>query len=162
DVLLLEAGDVVAADGRVDACAALTVGEAVLTGESLPVEKSPEPMPADTPIADRRDGVLMGTTVATGTGRITVTATGMQTELGKIAHLLAQPDTGETPLQRRLTALGHVLLVACLVLVAVVALLGWWRGLSWYEVLMTTVSLAVSAVPEGLPAVVTVALAVGV
>ncbi len=162
DMLLLEPGDIVAADGRIVECAALAVTEAVLTGESLPVDKDPAPLPDDTPIADRRDSVFMGTTVATGTARVVVGATGMRTELGKIAHLLSQVEATETPLQRRLTALGHVLLVVCLVLVAVVALLGWLRGLSWYDVLMTTVSLAVSAVPEGLPAVVTVTLAIGV
>jgi Ca2+-transporting ATPase len=165
DVLLLQPGDVIAADGRLVEVASLTMIEAVLTGESQPVTKSVattgEP-DASIAIADRVDAVFMGTTVATGTGRAVVTATAMSTELGKIAHLLAQAESGDTPLQRRLAALGKLLLVATVVLVGVVALLGWWRGLSWFDLLLTTVSLAVSAVPEGLPAVVTVAMAVGV
>ncbi len=162
DVLLLEPGDVVAADGRVHQAATLTLIESVLTGESMPVEKRTEPSIADAPIAERHDRVFMGTTVATGTARVVVTETAMSTELGRIAHLLAQPDTSSTPLQRRLDALGHVLLVATVALVGLVGLLGWMRGLAWYELVMTTVSLAVSAVPEGLPAVLTVAMALGV
>ena len=162
DVLLLQPGDVVAADARLLELASLTVIESVLTGESLPVEKSLDAPPADAPIAERTDRVFMGTTVATGTGRALVTATAMTTELGKIAHLLAQAESGDTPLQRRLAVLGRVLLYATVVLVGVVGLLGWLRGLSWFDILLTTVSLAVSAVPEGLPAVVTIAMAVGV
>jgi Ca2+-transporting ATPase len=162
DMLLLQPGDVVAADAQLVELASLTLVESVLTGESMPVEKKLDRPPADAPIADRHDAVFMGTTVAAGTGRAVVTATAMATELGKIAHLLAQPDTSETPLQKRLSALGRVLLYATLGLVAVVGLLGWLRGLGWFDILLTTVSLAVSAVPEGLPAVVTVAMAVGV
>ncbi|MBX7077776.1 MAG: cation-transporting P-type ATPase [Nannocystaceae bacterium] len=165
DVLLLQAGDVVAADARLLECAALTTIEAVLTGESMPVDKRVDPQaPTDdrVPIAERHDRVFMGTTIATGTARARVEATAMATELGKIAHLLAQGESGETPLQRRLAALGQVLLWATIVLVGIVAVLGWVRGLPWFDVLLTTVSLAVSAVPEGLPAVVTVAMAVGV
>jgi len=162
DVLLLQPGDVVAADAHLVELASLNLVEGLLTGESMPVEKSLEPPPADAPIAERHDAVFMGTTVSTGTGRAVVTATAMATELGKIAHLLAQAETSKTPLQKRLSALGRVLLWATLGLVGVVALLGWVRGLGWYDILLTTVSLAVSAVPEGLPAVVTVAMAVGV
>jgi len=162
DMLLLQPGDIVAADARLVELSSLNVIEAVLTGESMPVEKSLDPPPADAPIAERHDTVFTGTTVASGTGRAVVIATAMATELGKIAHLLAQPETGETPLQKRLSALGRVLLYATLGLVGVVALLGWLRGLGWFDILLTTVSLAVSAVPEGLPAVVTVAMAVGV
>ncbi len=162
DILLLQPGDVVAADARVLEAASLSVVESVLTGESQPVEKSPTAIADDAPIAERTDRVFMGTTVATGTARAQVIATAMATELGKIAHLLAQTEVGETPLQKRLSALGRVLLYATVVLVALVGALGWWRGLPWFDVLLTTVSLAVSAVPEGLPAVVTVAMAVGV
>ncbi len=164
DVLLLQPGDVVAADARLVDAAALTMIESLLTGESMPVEKQVVTggLPADTAIADRHDAVFMGTTVATGTGRAVVTATAMATELGKIAHLLSQAESMETPLQRRLAALGKVLLVVTVALVGVVALLGWVRGLTWFDILLTSVSLAVSAVPEGLPAVVTVAMAVGV
>jgi P-type Ca2+ transporter type 2C len=162
DVLLLEPGDVVAADGRVHEASSLTLIEAVLTGESLPVEKSREPVAPEAPIAERHDRVFMGTTVATGTARVEVTDTAMTTELGRIAHLLAQPDTSATPLQRRLAVLGKVLLYVTVALVGVVALLGWLRGLPWLDLLLISVSLAVSAVPEGLPAVLTVAMALGV
>ena len=165
DLLVLEAGDVVAADGHVHESASLTLIEAVLTGESMPVEKRARGDGAATdelPIAERHDRVFMGTTVATGTARVQVSDTAMSTELGRIAHLLAQPDTSSTPLQRRLAVLGTVLLWGCIALVGLVGLLGWLRGLAWYELLMTTVSLAVSAVPEGLPAVLTVAMAIGV
>lgn len=165
DVLVLAPGDVVAADATLLEVASLNVVESVLTGESMPVEKvaaSKEHAADERPLAERTDVVFMGTTAATGTGRAVVTATAMATELGKIAHLLAQAEPSGTPLQKRLDALGRILLYVTVGLVGVVALLGWLRGTPWFEVLLTTVSLAVSAVPEGLPAVVTVAMAVGV
>jgi Ca2+-transporting ATPase len=162
DMLLVEPGDVVAADARLLEASELSTNEAVLTGESFPVRKSPTAVPAEAPLAERTDCVFMGTVVTTGTGCAVVEATGMSTEMGKIAHLLGEGRDGPTPLQQRLAALGHVLLVACLVLVAVVGVIGLVRGEPWVTMLLTAVSLAVSAVPEGLPAVVTVALAVGV
>lgn len=163
DLLALEAGDLVAADARLIEADALTVNEAALTGESLPVEKSREPDAPDTPLAERRNHVFLGTAVATGAGRAEVCATSMATELGKIATLLDTADAGnETPLQRRLAEVTRMLVVACLGLVALVAALGWLRGWPAGELLLTAVSLAVAAVPEGLPAVVTIALAVGV
>ena len=162
DVLLLEPGDVVAADARLLEAHSLTTQEAALTGESLPVEKLALPLPDDTPLAERKDRVFLGTSVASGTALAEVQATGMRTELGKIAHLLATTEEQATPLQARLEKVGRVLLWLCLGIVAVVALLGLWRGQPWLQVLMTSVSLAVAAVPEGLAAMVTVALAVGV
>ncbi|HEY8925680.1 MAG TPA: cation-translocating P-type ATPase [Polyangia bacterium] len=163
DALLLEAGDVVAADARLVEAHALTTNEAPLTGESAPVEKASAPARAEAPLAERTDSVFMGTSVATGVATAVVVATGMRTELGRIAHLLqttAQDD--ETPLQRRLATVGRTLLYACLVIVAAVGALGLLRGMPWLDVLMSAVSLAVAAVPEGLPAVVTIALAIGV
>ncbi len=162
DMLLLEAGDVVAADARLLEAHSLSTQEATLTGESHPVEKSTEPAPADAPLAERRDRVFNGTAVARGTGIAEVEATGMRTELGRIAHLLASATREATPLQVRLAAVSHTLLWLCLVVVALVAVLGWVRGAPALDVLLMSISLAVAAVPEGLPAVVTIALAVGV
>jgi len=162
DVLLLEAGDLVAADARLLEAHALSTLEAALTGESVASEKRADPAPPDAPLAERHDRVFLGTAVATGTGAAEVTGTGMKTELGRIAHLLATAEEEETPLQRRLDQVGRLLLYLCLGLVVVVAAANLARGHGWLEVLMSSVSLAVAAVPEGLAAVVTIALAVGV
>ena len=162
DLLVLEAGDIVAADARVLEAHALSTIEAALTGESVPAEKSLTSSAADAPLAERQDQVFMGTSVATGSGFAEVTATGMETQLGRIAHLLENVEDEATPLQRRLESVSRMLLYACLGIVAVVAALGWIRGVPFLEVFMSAVSLAVAAVPEGLPAVVTIALAVGV
>lgn len=162
DLLLLEAGDVVAADGRLLLAHDLATIEASLTGESLPVEKGTAPVAPNTPLAERRDHVFTGTSVATGTGQAEVEATGMKTELGRIAHLLATARSGETPLKRRLEAVSRKLIWLCLAVVGVVLALGLARGDGVLATLLLSVSLAVAAVPEGLPAVVTVALAIGV
>jgi len=162
DLLLLEAGDIIAADARLVEVARLATGEAPLTGESLPVDKRVQDDGPETPLAERAGQVFMGTVVSTGTGRATVTAIGMRTELGAIAHLLQQTETQESPLQRQLAGVGRRLAIACVAIVLAIALLGLIQGRSWLEVLMSAVSLAVAAVPEGLTAVVTIALAVGV
>jgi Ca2+-transporting ATPase len=162
DFLVLEAGDVTAADARLRTAHALTTNEAPLTGESTPVEKTTTPTGSETPLAERHDFVFMGTSVATGTGLAEVVATGMQTELGRIAHLLSTAEETVTPLQRRLARVSQTLLYICGGIVAVVALAGLLRGWPLLQVFMAAVSLAVAAVPEGLPAVVTIALAVGV
>ena len=162
DVLVLEAGDIVAADARLLIAHALSTSEAALTGESTPVEKNPEPTAPDTPLAERRDFVFMGTSIATGTGYAEVAATGMRTELGRIAHLLATAEDTATPLQRRLARVSQTLLYICAAIVLLVAAAGLYRGWPMLQVFMAAVSLAVAAVPEGLPAVVTIALAVGV
>src|SRR5262245_37670632 len=162
DVLVLEAGDVAAADARLLTAHALSTNEAALTGESAPVDKSTAPTAPETPLAERRDFVFMGTSVATGTGMAEVVATGMRTELGRIAHLLATAEVTTTPLQQRLARVSQTLLRICGGIVGLVALAGLVRGLPVLQVFMAAVSLAVAAVPEGLPAVVTIALAVGV
>jgi Ca2+-transporting ATPase len=162
DVLLLEGGDLVAADARLLDASLLRTTEAALTGESEPVEKEAKTCARDTPLADRRNMVFLGTSVASGTGRAVVVATGMATEVGRIAALLASASRGETPLQRRLDRVGRRLLWACLAIVVVVFALGLARSTSLLELFMGAVSLAVAAIPEGLPAVVTVALALGV
>ncbi|MEZ4385638.1 MAG: cation-translocating P-type ATPase [Nannocystaceae bacterium] len=164
DILSLEAGDIVAADARVVEAHDLTTDESALTGESAPVRKRAAAVAADAPLAERFDRVFMGTSVVDGAGLAEVVATGMATEFGKIAALLAQASAGadETPLERRLAQVSRVLILACLGVVAVIAAVGLLRGDPWLDVLMMAVSLAVAAVPEGLPAVVTIALAVGV
>jgi Ca2+-transporting ATPase len=162
DILVLEAGDVVAADARLVEAHALAVNEAPLTGESFPVDKSTAPVPAGAPLAERRDTVFMGTSISTGVARARVFATAMGTELGRIAHLLATTEETETPLQGRLRRLGRTLLFLCVGIVGLVAGLGLLRGTRPLEVFMSAVSLAVAAVPEGLPAIVTIALAIGV
>ncbi len=162
DVLVLEAGDVCAADARLLTAHALRTNEAALTGESLPVDKRAEPPATGATLAERHDFVFMGTSVAAGAGLAEVVATGMQTELGRIALLVATAGDRETPLQRRLARVSQVLLYASAAIVAVVALMGLLRGWPAIQVFLAAVSLAVAAVPEGLPAIVTIALAVGV
>jgi Ca2+-transporting ATPase len=162
DVVQLEAGDVVPADARLLEAHELSTAEAALTGESIPVGKSSVPDAPGTPLAGRRNSVFMGTAVASGTGVAEVVAIGMGTELGRIASLLQAAEPAETPLQQRLARVGHVLAAICLAIVAVVAAAGALRGLPPVELLLSSVSLAVAAVPEGLPAIVTIALAVGV
>jgi Ca2+-transporting ATPase len=162
DVLLLEAGDIVAADGRLLQAHALAANEAPLTGESEPAHKSAQPVAPGTALAERSDSVFTGTSIAVGTGRAEVVATGMNTELGKIADLLATAESGPTPLQQRLARLSRMLLQLCLGIISVVAALGLLHGLRFFDVFLSAVSLAVAAVPEGLPAIVTIALAIGV
>ncbi len=162
DLLLLDAGDLVAADARLLESASLHTAEAALTGESEPVAKQPAALAEATPLAERRNSVFLGTSIASGSGSALVTATGMSTELGSIAKLLASTPVRETPLERRLEHVARRLLWASLGIVVVVAALGAARGHPPFELLMTAVSLAVAAIPEGLPAVVTLALALGV
>lgn len=161
DILVLEAGDIVAADAKLLEANVLSTLEAALTGESTPVGKSTKASLPNAPLAERCDQVFSGTHIATGTGVAHVTATGMQTELGHIAHLLSTAKDESTPLQQRLAALSQRLMLICVGIVFVVALLGWQQGLGGMEVLLSAISLAVAAVPEGLPAIVTIALAVG-
>lgn len=162
DVLVLEAGDLVAADARAVVASQLSTGEAMLTGESLPVEKSVVPLDPSAPLAERANMLFSGTMVETGSGKAVVTATGMETEIGRIAGLLEGAQSGPTPLQARLEALSNRLLLVCGGVVGLVALFGVLHREPWLEVVMSGVSLAVAAVPEGLPTVVTLALALAV
>jgi Ca2+-transporting ATPase len=162
DLLLLEAGDLVAADARLLDASALRVNEAPLTGESEPVDKRAGTCPAGAPVADRFNMVFLGTSVVGGSGRGLVVGTGMRTEVGHIAELLRTAESGATPVARRLDQVGHRLMWACAGIVALVVVLGWWRGVPVFELFLGAISLAVAAIPEGLPAVVTVALALGV
>ena len=161
DFLVLESGDVVAADARLTEAHRLAANEAALTGESVASDKAPNPVDPNAPLAERHDHVFMGTSIAAGTGVAEVVATGMRTQLGKIAHLLTTAQETATPLQTRLVHLSRILLIACLAIVAVVATIGFARGFDPFDVFLSAVSLAVAAVPEGLPAIVTIALAIG-
>ena len=163
DLVEIEAGDHVPADARVVYAANLQTQEAALTGESTPVEKvTPALDNTEVPLADRQNLIFLGTTVTTGKGRALVIATGTATELGRIATLMQEVETEPTPLQRRLEQFGHLLLVFALVIVAVVFLLGLLRGEPAVAMFLTAVSLAVAAIPEGLPTIVTITLALGV
>jgi Ca2+-transporting ATPase len=164
DVIELEAGDLVAADARLIDAASLAANEASLTGESVPVEKDARWRgDATAPLADRLNMVHLGTSVASGRASAVVVATGMATEIGAIAGLIGSAaDDAGTPLQRRLEAFGKLLAWSTLGIVAVVFVAGWLRHMPELDLLLTSISLAVAAVPEGLPAIVTIALAVGV
>jgi Ca2+-transporting ATPase len=163
DVVQLATGDVVAADLRLVEAQALRVNEAALTGESQPVFKTTDPLPEADPAmpAEQRNLAFRGTAVAGGRGAGVVVATGMATELGRLAEMLQRHPAEPTPLQRRLAVLGRRLAAACLVVCAVVFGAGVARGQPVEEMFLTAVSLAVAAIPEGLPAVVTIALALG-
>lgn len=163
DILLLEAGDRIGADARLLAAEALEVNEAALTGESMPVAKTPAAIhKKELSLGDRHCMVYAGTNVTQGRGRAVVVATGMVTELGKIAHLLQSTEEDVTPLQQRLDQLGRVLVLICLFICSAVATMGILRGEPFRVMFLSGVSLAVAAIPEGLPAIVTISLAIGV
>ncbi len=162
DIVLLEAGNLVPADCRLSTAASLKVQEAALTGESEAVEKSVDALgEGELAVGDRHNMVHMGTIVTYGRGEGVVTSAGMDTELGRVATLLQETEDDPTPLTSKIEHLGKVLVWVALGLIALVALVGVMRGDEWKIVFMTAVSMAVAAVPEGLPAVVTIALALG-
>jgi Ca2+-transporting ATPase len=162
DVLALEAGDVVAADARVLEAHLLSVNQASLTGESEAVGKSTRAAPPGAPLIEQSDRVFMGSPVVRGSGLARVVAIGMGTELGRIAHLVESVQKTATPLEERLARVTRSLIYACLGIVVLVALLGLLRKAPPFDVLVSAVSLAVAAIPEGLPALVTIALSLGV
>lgn len=163
DVILLDAGDSVPADARLMESASLRSNESSLTGESAPVEKDSAVLrDGEVTIGDQKNMLFMGTTITAGRGRALVVETGMRTQLGRIAGLLDEEVPAATPLQQRLGRLGGILGIAAGIIVIVVFLIGLWRGLDLLEMFMIAISLAVAAVPEGLPAVVTIVLALGV
>lgn len=162
DILIFESGDLIAADARLFDLSSLKTNEAPLTGESLPVEKNLYACTVETSLADRKNMVFMGTSVVNGTGRAIVVSTGMKTEMGRIALMLGEASHDESPLQKRLNQVGSRLLWICFFIVILIFVLGLFRSIPLFELFMSSISLAVAAIPEGLPAVVTVALALGV
>ena len=162
DVAILAAGARVPADGRIAKSNQLQLEEAALTGESLAVSKTADVLvDRDAPLGDRINMVHLGTAVTDGRGRFVVTATGMLTEMGKIGTLIDEVGTRATPLEAKLAQLGRGLLMVVLVLCAVIVVTGWLRGNSFLHMLEVGISLAIAAVPEGLPAVTTMTLALG-
>ena len=163
DLIVLSTGDKVPADVRLTEAVNLQTVEAALTGESAPVEKISKALPEETlPTADQRNMAFAGTAVTYGRGRALIVATGMSTEFGKIARMLEQVDTAKTPLQKNLDRIGKSLARAAFAVVFVIVVLGLFRGQPFIEMLIFGVALAVAVVPEALPAVVTISLALGV
>jgi len=163
DVILLRAGDVVPADARLVEAVNLQIEEAALTGESVPVEKHTAPLAnGQLALGDRKNLVYSGTVATYGRGRAAVIATGMNTEFGKITGMLQTVEAGKTPLQENLDRMGKTLAKAALVIVALIVALGVLRGQPFIEMFIFGIALAVAVVPEALPAVVTISLALGV
>ncbi len=161
DILLFSTGDKIAADARIIEAINLKVDEAPLTGESHPVEKDSKPVREETPVSDRRNMVFTGTAVVYGRGRGVATTTGMNTEFGKIAEMVQVIKAEETPLEKRMSHVGKWLGIISITVCAIVAIFGIARGYTVLAMVLWGVSLAVAAVPEALPAVVTGALALG-
>lgn len=163
DIVHLEAGDFIPADARLLKSVSLKSEESALTGESVPSEKDADaPVEENAPLGDRSNMVFSGCSVTYGTATAVVTATGMRTEMGKIAGLLEGETETQTPLQQKLAQLGKYLGIVALAACAVIFAVGLLNGIPVLEIFMTAVSLAVSAIPEGLPAIVTIVLAIGV
>ena len=163
DVVRLAAGDRIPADARLIEAVNLQADEAALTGESLPVEKQTAPLEGENlPVGDRKNMVYSGTAATYGRGRAVVVATGMQTQFGEIAQLLQTVESGKTPLQENLDRVGRALAIGALVVVVLIAGLGLLRGQPLLDMVIFAIALAVAVVPEALPAVVTISLAIGV
>ena len=161
DIVLVEAGDRAPADAILLEAVGVEVDESTLTGESTPVSKDADPVDAESPLADRTNALYMNTVVTRGRAEALVVATGMDTELGRVSDMLDAAEVGPTPLQRQLHTLGQRLGLVALAAVAIYATLSLLRGETVTDTLLSSVALAVAAIPEGLPAVVTVTLAVG-
>lgn len=163
DIVLLESGDRIPADLRLVELSDMRIQESVLTGESEPVEKNTQIINAeDVSLGDRKNMAYMGTSVIAGRGKGLVVTTGMDTEMGQIAGMLQEQKQELTPLQKKLNQVGKNLGVLILFIIAIVILVGCLRGIDFFDMFLTGISLAVAAVPEGLPAVVTIVLALGV
>ncbi len=163
DLVLLSMGDLVPADLRLVEAHRLVAEESALTGESLPVEKDPEKVfPMETPLGDRKNMAYLGSSIAEGRGMGVVVATGAETQMGKIAHMIHTEESPETPLQRRLAKTGKLLGLCALGICFIIFVLGLLQSAPPLDMLLVSISLAVAAIPEGLPAVVTIVLAMGV
>jgi Ca2+-transporting ATPase len=161
DILLLDAGDMIQADGRIISAVALQTDEAALTGESLPIDKSAVELPENTPLAERTNMVYKGTIVRNGNAQVLVTATGMKSELGNIAGMVASAKDTSTPLEKKLEAFSKRLIGITIVIVVLIFVTGLLNKEPVLEMLKTAIALAVAAIPEGLPVVSTLALARG-
>jgi Ca2+-transporting ATPase len=162
DIVLVEAGSIIPADARIVEAHNLRVQEASLTGESYAIDKTSEAIEgANLPLGDRKNMLYMGTNVAYGRGEALIIATGMKTELGKIADMLQNVGGDKSPLQKRMSELGRVLFFAAFAVMAIAAVIGYVTGHEFSEILLNSVAIAVAVVPEGLPAVVTISLALG-
>ena len=163
DIIVLEAGDLVPADARILECANLKADEAAMTGESVPVSKTAlDSLPEDTALGDRKNMVISSTVITNGRATCVVTSTGMETEVGQIAGMLMNEDDSETPLQKKMGEISKVLSVICLGVCVVMFFVGLFHQRPILEIFMSAVALAVAAIPEGLAAVVTIVLALGV
>ena len=163
DIILLEAGDMVPADARILDSAGLKADESAMTGESLPSDKGPaDGLAGDLPLGDRHNMLLSSTVITNGRARAVVTATGMDTEVGRIAGMILDSGEGETPLQRKMAEISKTLSFACLCVCAVLFGVGMLLHKEILDMFLTAVALAVAAIPEGLPAIVTIVLALGV
>ena len=161
DTLIIREGDKVPADARVIEAVLLEVQESILTGESLPVKKTSEKLPAEKEIAEQINMLFSGTIITKGKGKAVSVRTGMNSEIGKIAKLIQETEKEQTPLQQKLAKLGGLLSVITVIICAVVFLTGLLKGANPLGIFTIAVALAVAAIPEGLPAVVTISLAVG-
>lgn len=163
DILIVEAGDFVSADGVIFESASLMIEESSLTGESVPVEKNSHTLEGDNiPLGDRKNFAYTSSLVTNGRGRIIVTGTGMNTELGKIAEMIQSQEEVRTPLQAKLDELGKLLGIGAIIVCAIIFFIGFFQKRPVIDMFMTSVSLAVAAIPEGLPAIVTIVLSIGV
>lgn len=161
DIVFAEAGDLVPADGRIISLSQLQVDESPLTGESMPVEKHPEKTAEDTVLAERTDMLYKGTYISKGNAYLAITATGMKTELGKVASLVESAEQAATPLEKKLEQFSKRLIKITVVLVVAIFIIGLLYGQKLFDILETSIALAVAAIPEGLPIVATMALAQG-
>ncbi len=163
DIIELEAGNYVPADCRIIECFNLKIEESSLTGETEPVEKNNQAILKDKiPLGDMKNMGFMGSIVVSGRGKAIVTNTGMNTKIGKIANMINEEETPETPIQKKLSEVGKILGIVCLVICAVIYVIGILKKIEPVEMFMTSVGLAVAAIPEGLPAIVTIMLSIGV
>ena len=163
DIIVLEAGDLVPADARILECANLKADESAMTGESVPVSKEViDSLPEETTLGDRKNMVISSTVITNGRATCVVTSTGMETEVGRIAQMLTTEDDNQTPLQKKMAEISKTLSIICLAVCVVMFGVGLLHGMELLEIFMTAVSLAVAAIPEGLAAVVTIVLALGV
>lgn len=162
DILVLEAGDYVAADARLISSRQITCDESILTGESLPIEKQTNPLDEKTILADRTNMIFAGTAIVHGTGFAIVVGTGRNTEIGHIAKMMDETKTEATPLQIKLEKVSKILLLIGVFVIFTVMLIGLYYKWTWTEIIMTALSIAIAAIPEGLPTVVTIALVMAI